>query len=91
MKITPITNRISTPVAFGAGNMNNITPKIGLLSLHNTDKLNFEKNLKLTQSADVVQSNPLKALGKKFQKAYNILFAENQNSDYVSYHRQFMA
>ena len=91
MKVNPITTIKTKPISFGEGNMNNITPKIGLLSLHNSDQLNFEKNLKLTQSADAVQSNPLVALGKKFQKAYNILFAETQNSDYVRYHSQFMA
>lgn len=89
MKVNPITTIISKPISFGEGNMNNITPKIGLLSLHNTDKLNFERNLKFTQGADAVQSNPLKALGKKFKKAYNILFAENQNPNYV--HIPYMA
>ena len=87
MKVTPIATIISKPISFGEGNMNNITPKIGLLSLHNSDKLNFEKNLRLTQGADAVQSNPVSALGKKFKKAYNILFSENQNPNYakVSY------
>jgi hypothetical protein len=87
MKITPINSRIINQITFGEGNMNNITPKIGILSLHNSDKLNFERQLRLTQSADAVQSNPVKALGKKFKKAYNILFAENQTPSYrnISY------
>ena len=79
MKITPITNRISTPVAFGEGNMNNITSNVGLMSIQNSDKLNFEKHLRLTQNADAVQTNPLKALGCKFAKAYNILFSPKNN------------
>jgi len=75
MKITQVQSRIISPVSFGAGNMNNITPNVGLLSLQNSDRLNFEKNLRLTQNADAMQSNPLKALGCKFTKAYNILFS----------------
>ena len=89
MKITPINSRIINQITFGEGNMNNITPKIGILSLHNSDKLNFERQLRLTQSADAVQSNPVKALGKKFKKAYNILFSDNKNRDYI--HIPYMA
>ena len=80
MKITPINN--IKPITFGEGNLNNITPKVGLLSLQNSDNLNFEKNLKLTQDADAVQSNPLKAIGCKLTKAYNILFTPNQDRTY---------
>lgn len=73
MKVAPIKIK---PITFGEGNMNNITSNVGLLSIQNSDKLNFEKNLKLTQEADAVQSNPLKALAYKFEKAYNILFTK---------------
>lgn len=88
MRISPIQNTTIKPVTFGEGNMNNVTPKIGLLSIQNSDKLNFEKNLRLTQNADAVQTNPLKALGCKFVKAYNILFspkheAARANAPYV--------
>lgn len=79
MRITPITNINIKPVTFGEGNLNNITPKVGLLSIQNSDKLNFEKNLRLTQNADAVQSNPIKALGCKLAKAYNILFSPRAN------------
>ena len=75
MKITQVQTRITSPVSFGAGNMNNITPNVGLLSLQNSDKLSFEKDLRRTQNADAVQSNPLKAMGYKFAKAYDILFS----------------
>ncbi len=81
MRITPIQNVNTKHVTFGEGNLNNITPKVGLLSLQNSDKLNFEKNLRLTQNADAVQSNPLKALGCKFTKAYNILFSPKKEAD----------
>ncbi len=81
MRVTSITNINTNRVTFGEGNMNNLTPKVGLLSLQNSDKLKFEKNLRLTQEADAVQSNPLKALGRKFVKAYNILFSPSVNSN----------
>ena len=73
MKVAPIKIR---PITFGEGNLNNINSHVGLLSIQNSDKLKFEKNLKLTQQADAVQSNPIKALACKFEKAYNILFAK---------------
>ncbi len=81
MKVTPISNIATKHITFGEGNMNNITPKIALLSLQNSDKLRFEKNLRLTQEADAVQSNPLKALSRKFAKAYNILFSSDIDSN----------
>ena len=87
MKITSIQSRITSPVSFGADNMNNITPNVGLLSLQNSDKLNFEKNMRLTQNADTVQSNPVKALGCKLAKAYNILFSPKYTSKTESGYR----
>ncbi len=93
MKISPIKN--INRVSFGAGNMNNnMTSSVGLLSLQNSDKLNFEKSLKLTQNADAVQSNPLVALGCKFAKAYNILFSPtktNLSNDATYIHLPYMA
>lgn len=93
MRITPITNITTKTVTFGEGNMNNITPNVGLLSIQNSDKLNFEKHLRLTQNADAVQTNPLKALGCKFAKAYNILFSPRANraSDAHYIHMPYMA
>lgn len=81
MRVTSIQNITTKHITFGEGNLNNITPRIGLLSLQNSDKLNFEKNLRRTQEADAVQSNPLKALGCKFAKAYNILFSPEKESN----------
>ena len=93
MKVTPINNIITKAtktITFGEGNLNNVNSHVGLLSLQNSDKLNFEKNLQLTQRADAVQSNPIKALGCKFAKAYNILFSPKQNeSKYI--HIPYMA
>ncbi len=91
MRITPISNITTKTVTFGEGNMNNITPNVGLLSIQNSDKLNFEKNLRLTQNADAVQTNPLKALGCKFAKAYNILFSPRANRETPYIHIPYMA
>ena len=90
MRITPVTNRISKPITFCEGNMNNITSNVWLMSIQNSDKLNFEKNLRLTQDADAVQTNPLKALGCKFAKAYNILFSP-KNNEAENVHIPYMA
>ncbi len=80
MRVTSIQNINTKHITFGESTLNNLTPKVGLLSLQNSDKLNFEKNLRLTQNADAVQSNPLKAVGLKFAKAYNILFSPKKES-----------
>ena len=87
MKVTPIKIK---QITFGEGNLNNINSHVGLLSIQNSDKLNFEKNLKLTQEADAVQSNPIKALGCKLEKAYNIIFA-NKDLDYKHEFIPYMA
>ncbi len=94
MRVVSIQNITPKHITFGDRDLNNITPKVGLLSLQNSDKLNFEKNLRLTQKADAVQSNPIKALANKFVKAYNIMFSEKydarrQNAPYV--HIPYMA
>lgn len=81
MRVTSIQNISTKHITFGEGNLNNITPKVGLLSLQNSDKLNFEKNLRLTQNADAVQSNPFTAVGLKFAKAYNILFSPKKEAN----------
>lgn len=89
MKITSIQNKLSAPISFVASNIYNMTPNVGLLSIQNSDKLNFEKNLRRTQNADAVQSNPIKALGYKFAKTYNILFSpkhiQKNDSAFVPY------
>ncbi len=53
-------------------NMNN---RVGLMSLdkNQTTKINFEKDLYEAKKADMVQSNPIKAIGYNFAKAYNTL------------------
>lgn len=89
VKITKI-----NPISFGYNNNNN---KVAPLSLekNNSNKINFEKDLFITKNADLVQSNPLKAIGYSFVKAYNILAtpkrnnAVNNNQKYI--HVPYMA
>lgn len=63
-------------ISFGKNqNNHNTNSKIGVMSLDKNanTKINFEKDLHDTKKADMVQSNPLKAIGYNFVKAYNIL------------------
>lgn len=62
-------------ISFGDGNLNNVNSKVGLMSLDKkpNSKINFEKELNNTRKADMVQSNPIKAIGYNIVKAYNIL------------------
>lgn len=62
-------------ITFGEKQINNSYSKIGIMSLDKkpNSKINFEKDLHDTKKADMVQSNPLKAIGYNFVKAYNIL------------------
>lgn len=89
MRITFFKNKLSSPISFLASNMYNMTPNVGLLSIQNSDKFSFEKNLKRTQNADALQSNPVMAFGYKFAKAYNILFSpkhiQSKESVFVPY------
>lgn len=62
-------------ITFGESNLNNLNSKVGLMSLDKkpNSKINFEKDLHETRKADMVQSNPIKAIGYNIAKAYNIL------------------
>lgn len=62
-------------ISFGQRQMNNSNTKIGVMSLDKKPnaKINFEKDLHDTKKADMVQSNPIKAIGYNIVKAYNIL------------------
>ncbi len=76
LTISPIklVNNSKKYISFGESN-NNSTAKIGLMSLDKSPnaRINFEKDLHDTKNADMVQSNPIKALGYNIVKAYNIL------------------
>lgn len=69
--INPVKLNNTKPVTFGEGNLNNVTPNVAILSLQNPNaKVNFEKDMFLTQKADAVQENPLTALAYKLVKTY---------------------
>lgn len=62
-------------ISFGENNLNNLNSRVGLMSLDKkpNSRINFEKDLHETRKADMVQSNPIKAIGYNIVKAYNIL------------------
>ena len=64
-------NRIS----FTENKNNNRNSKVGVMSIDKNAnaRINFEKDLHETKKADMVQTNPIKALGYNIVKAYNIL------------------
>ncbi|MBO5385816.1 hypothetical protein J6A64_05820 [bacterium] len=55
--------------------VNNRNSKVGVMSIDKNAnaRINFEKDLHETKKADMVQTNPIKALGYNIVKAYNIL------------------
>lgn len=91
--INPIKLTTIKPISFGTNNINN-NSRVGLMNLdkNSNNKINFEKDLYITQNADFVHSNPLKAIGYSFVKAYNILTTPKRNiesNDYI--HIPYMA
>ncbi len=62
-------------ISFGESQLNNLNSKVGVMSLDKkpNSRINFEKDLHETRKADMVQSNPIKAIGYNIAKAYNIL------------------
>ena len=61
-------------ISFGENQKHN-NNKVGLMSLEKNQnaKINFEKDMYEAQKADMVQTNPVKALKYNFVKAYNTL------------------
>lgn len=82
LTINPIKLNNIRPIAFGEGNLNNITPSVAILSLQNPNAgINFENDLNHAKRADMVQSsNLLKAVGEKLRKTYNILFTPHSEA-----------
>ena len=82
MKINPVQFNNMKPIAFGEGNLNNITPSVAILSLQNPNAgINFENDLNHTRRADMVQStNILDAFAEKIRKTYNILFTPHSEA-----------
>lgn len=59
-------------ISFGDGNTNNLTSNMGILSLQAPDaKREFAGYMNITRNADMVKTNPVKAIAYKFVKAYN--------------------
>ena len=87
--INPVKFNNIKPITFGEGNLNNITPDVGILSLQNPNaKINFENDVNRARRADMVQSsNMFDAIGEKLRKTYNILFSprDNANHPHVAY------
>lgn len=91
--INPVKITTIKPISFGTNNNNN-NSRVGLMNLdkNSNNKINFEKDLYITQKADFVHSNPLKALGYSFVKAYNILSTPKRNTVSENYiHLPYMA
>ena len=90
--LNPVKLTAIKPISFG---QNNNGSRVGLMALdkNSNNKINFEKDLFITQNADAVQAkNPLKAIGYNIVKAYNILTTPNraiENENYI--HLPYMA
>lgn len=83
--INPVKLTRVPSISFGVNqtkNQNN-NSRVGLMALdkNSNNKINFEKDLYMTRNADSVQSNPLKAIGYSFVKAYNILTTPKRESE----------
>jgi hypothetical protein len=85
-------------ISFGENqNQNRVqNNKVGLMSLdkNQNTRINFEKDMYEAQKADMVQTNPVKALKYNFVKAYNTLCTpkrqtEKTESTYI--HLPYMA
>ena len=60
-------------ISFGETNKNNTKTGVMSIDKNNNTRVHFEKDMFESKKADVVQSNPIKAIGYNFVKAYNIL------------------
>lgn len=82
LTINPIKLTTYSKKYISFGEKNNNVSKIGLMSLDKSPnaRINFEKDLHDTKNADMVNSNPIKALGYNIVKAYNILCTPRGNA-----------
>ena len=89
LTINPISNiNLRTRyISFEKNNtVNNSSSKVGLMTLDKkpSNRVNFERDLNNTKNADLVQTNPIKAIGYNIAKAYNILCTPNRKEAKVS-------
>ena len=92
--ISPIKLNKVNRITFKSNDNNN--SRMGLISLDKnpSNRINFEKDLNITRNSDPVQSNPLKAIGYTFVKAYNMLSTpkrENISTESSYIHLPYMA
>lgn len=75
LTINPVNLNTNSRKYISFGNSQNNNSKVGVMSLDRNPnaKINFEKDLHEAKKADLVQTNPIKAIGYNFVKAYNIL------------------
>ncbi len=81
------------PITFGQANNSN-NNRVGLMALdkNSNNRINFEKDLFITQNADAVQTrNPLKAIAYNIVKAYNILSTPKRSNSENYVHLPYMA
>lgn len=80
--INPVNfNSTKKYISFGDGAANNMTSNIGILSLQAPDaKREFAGYMNITRNADMVKTNPVKAIAYKFVKAYNEAVRSNSSN-----------
>ena len=83
--INPVKIKTIKTISFGrTTNSDNSRVGLMLLDKNSSNKIKFEKDLFITKNADSVQTNPLKAIGYSFVKAYNILSTPKRNTSPVN-------
>ena len=97
LTINPINFNSTRHISFKENYTNANMSKVGLMSLDRnpSNKINFEKDLNNTQKADMVQTNPFKAIGYNLVKAYNILCTPKRSTTQTTesnyFHLPYMA
>ena len=83
LTINPIKLNTFKYISFGETQNVNTRTKVGLMSLdkNQNTKINFEKDMYESKNADMVQTNPIKALKYNFVKAYNTLCTPKRRSE----------
>ena len=96
LTINPIKLNTFTKKYISFGETKEPDTQAGLMSLekNQNSKINFEKDMFEAKNADMVQTNPIKALGYNFVKAYNTLVTptrKNSKTESTYIHMPYMA